>query len=92
MPGNKGQVFIMTTDGYFVSTLFTDCRYGIPWSGQTPALPRNALLNGYSLGEECFGPELFKGSDGNVYLSAGQNFNGIVRVDGLTSNASLWET
>jgi hypothetical protein len=78
--GNKGNVYLFTTDGLFVATLFRDCRYGeAAWS--MPKAERGMLLSGVTNGEESFWPSITQTSDGNVYLVT--NFPSILRLDGL---------
>lgn len=81
--GNKGDTYLFTMDGLFVSTLFNDSRDHPVWG--MPSLARNGMLNDVSLAEECFWPSVVKTDDGNVYMTAGKNHSGIVRIDGLNS-------
>lgn len=77
--GNKGNVYLFTTDGLFVGTLFKDSRTA-SWSN-IPAL-RRMLLNDVSIGEESFWSSITQTRDGQIYLVAG-NYSSIVRVEGL---------
>ena len=80
--GNKGNVYLFTTDGLFVATLFRDCRYGeAAWS--MPKAERGMRLDGVTNSEESFWPSITQTSDGNVYLVT--NFPSIIRLDGLES-------
>jgi hypothetical protein len=78
--GNKGNMYLFTTDGLFVATLFRDCR--IPkaaWS--MPKAERGMLLNDVTNGEESFFPSITQTQDGNVYIVT--NWPSIIRVGGL---------
>jgi len=76
--GNKGNIYLLTSDGLFVATLFKDSRTA-SWS--FPEAKKEMLVNEASTGEESFWPSLSQTSDGTIYLTA---HNGcIVRVDGL---------
>lgn len=82
--GDYGDLFMLTTDGLFVATLFKDTRLaGSPY-WPNPAV-RNMLLNDCTLLAECYYPTMMQTSDGKVYLQAGKNRSSIVRVDGLES-------
>lgn len=76
--GNKGNVYLFTTDGLFVATLFKDSRTA-SWSN-IPA-QRGMLLNDVSIGEENFWPSIAQTTDSLIYLVAGNS--SIVRVEGL---------
>ncbi|HET6246632.1 MAG TPA: PA14 domain-containing protein [Tepidisphaeraceae bacterium] len=76
--GNKGNIYLFTTDGLFVATLFKDGRTAA-WSFPTNA--RDMPVNDASLTEENFWPSITQTADGKIYLPA---YNGsIVRLDGL---------
>ncbi|MBE3071175.1 MAG: hypothetical protein IMZ66_13150, partial [Planctomycetes bacterium] len=78
--GNKGNVYLFTTDGLFVATLFRDCRLPeAAWS--MPQAERGMLLSGVTNSEESFWPSITQTADGRVYLVT--NFPSILRVDGL---------
>jgi hypothetical protein len=81
--GNKGQVYLFTTDGLLVATLFQDCRVGRPWS--MPEAKRGMLLDDVTLGEEHFGGQFTRSSDGRYYLVVGSNHSSLVEVEGLDS-------
>ena len=83
---NHGNIYIFTTDGLFVATLFKDMREGKKWS--MPVAERNMRLDGISLGEENFWPTLTQSSDGQVYLVDGAR-SSLVRLDGLGTIARL---
>ncbi len=79
--GNKGNIYLFTTDGLFVATLFQDCR--APTSSWTtrPTAERNMSVADLTNGEESFWPSIARTRDGKVYLVS--NYPAIIRVDGL---------
>lgn len=76
--GNKGQVYLFTTDGLFVATLFKDAR-ATGWN--FPTAKMGMRVDEASLQEEAFWTTMTQTSD-EIYLQAGF-FGNIVRVDGL---------
>ncbi|MES2454912.1 MAG: PA14 domain-containing protein [Bacteroidota bacterium] len=76
--GNKGNVYLFTADGLFVTTLFKDSRLA---SFNAPDEERNRKMNDYSLQEEDFWPSISQTSDGNIYVTGGPS--SIMRLDGL---------
>jgi hypothetical protein len=76
--GNKGQVYLFTTDGLFVATLFKDSR---TTSWNFPVAKIGMRVDEASLQEEAFFTTMTQTPDG-VWLQAGF-FGNIVRVDGL---------
>jgi len=81
--GNKGNIYLFTTDGLFVATLFRDCRYpDAAWS-TLPKAERGMLLNHVTINEESFWPSISETDDGNVYLVI--VWPSLVRVEGLES-------
>lgn len=76
--GNKGNVYLFTTDGLFVATLFKDSRTA-SWSDIPPR--RSMLLNDVSIGEEAFWSSIAQTTDGRIYLVVKNS--SIVRVEGL---------
>ncbi|MFZ2654388.1 MAG: hypothetical protein WAX69_05690 [Victivallales bacterium] len=87
--GNHGVVYLFTTDGLFVSTLFQDIRQSEPWPATAA---RGIELNKVSLHDECFFPSINQAADGNIYLSVGMSWAAIVRIDGLESIIRLPES
>jgi hypothetical protein len=86
--GVKGNIFLLSADGLFVSTLFHDGRLGAPaWS--LPLATRGARLDALTLGEEDFWTDVSQTSDGAVYLVAGSGHSSVVRVDGLETARRL---
>ncbi len=76
--GNKGNVYLLTTDGLFVATLFKDSRTA-SWSNISAQ--RGMLLNDVSIGDEDFWPSIAQTTDGRIYLVVLNS--SIVRVEGL---------
>jgi sugar lactone lactonase YvrE len=83
---NMGTVYVFTSDGLFVTTLFVDKRLGKPWSMPSPE--RNMSLTGFTLGEENFWPTWSQAPDGTVYLMNGAKAS-LVRLDGFDTVARL---
>src|SRR5205085_2852514 len=76
--GNKGTIYLLTTDGLFVSTLFHDSRQA---SFDFPEHTRGMSVSKASLHEESFWPTITQTRDGEVWLQVhdGQ----LVRVEGI---------
>lgn len=79
--GNKGNVYLFTTDGLFVATLFQDSRLR-GWDA--PHAVRDMRVNDLSLQEENFWPSLTQTADGEIYLVGGGDGGNVLRVDGLS--------
>lgn len=79
--GNMGNVYLFTSDGLFVATLFEDVRVGKVW--QFPSARRGLSLKGISPGDEHFWPTISQTSDGQVYLVYNKEACALVKVDGL---------
>ncbi len=77
--GNKGNVYIFTTDGLFVTRLFQDSR---TTSWNAPQAERGMKVNHLSLQEECFGPTWTRTDKGEVILQCGFTGN-IVEIKNL---------
>jgi hypothetical protein len=87
LAGNRGNLFMLTTDGFFVTELFRDCRLA---SNRGPAkAKRGMVIKNMSLGEECFWPSITQTADGNIYVVAGHPNTAIFRVVGLESAKRL---
>lgn len=78
--GNMGDMYLFTSDGLFVATLFKDARQGRSWA--MPLAERNMRLNDLTLHDENFWPSITQTSDGKVYLVDGGRTS-LVRIDGL---------
>ena len=79
--GNYGNVYLFTTDGLMVGTLFQDSRVAPFW--QMPIQERGMRLNDITLGEEAFHTALNQTENGDIYVTAGHNHSSLVKVDGL---------
>lgn len=86
---NHGMVYVFTTDGLFVTTLFKPMRAGDRW--KTPDPKRGMSLNDYSLGEENFWPTVTQTTDGEIYLADGAR-SSLVHVTGLQTISRLAAT
>ncbi|NIE68196.1 hypothetical protein F3J17_30460 [Burkholderia sp. Ax-1719] len=78
--GNEGSVYLFTTDGLFVATLFKDTR--LDTAPPPPKATRGLDLAATSLGPECFHPTIVRADDGNVYMQAGSTAP-LLRIVGL---------
>ncbi len=78
--GNMGNMYLFTSDGLFVATLFHDARQGRSWA--MPLAERNMRLNDLTLHDENFWPSITQTSDGSIYLVDGGRTS-LVRIDGL---------
>lgn len=80
--GNHGCIYLFTTDGLFVATLFKNQRQGQTWT--MPTATRGMLLNDVTLSEECFWPTMTQITNGEVFIQDGFR-QSLVRVEGLSS-------
>ncbi len=80
--GNMGNMYLMTADGMFVSTLFHDIRLRPNWAA--PVATRNMGVTDVSLHDENFWPSITQTADGRVFLVDGARTS-LVRVDGLNT-------
>ena len=92
--GNRGNLFMFTTDGFFVTELFRDRIAAGQGSGPDPVVgpaetKRGMSLKEMSLGEEAFWPSITQTADGNIYLVAGHGFSAIFRLTGLETMKRL---
>ena len=83
--GNKGTLYIFTTDGLFVATLFQDARTGKPWPAEAK---RGVDLSEVSLHEEDFSPTITQMEDGEILMQVGFTGN-LVRLEGLNQARRL---
>lgn len=86
--GNRGNLYMFTSDGFFVTELFRDRIAAGQGSGPDPVVgpveaKRGMSLKEMSLGEEAFWPSITQTKDGNIYLVAGHGFSAIFRLTGL---------
>jgi hypothetical protein len=79
--GNKGNIYLFTTDGLFVTTLFQDSRLPTAsWAKRSQAI-RGMSVSDLTTGEENFWPSITQTDDGKVYVVT--DFPAIMRLDGL---------
>ena len=83
MQGNKGQSFLWSEDGLFVSPLFKDSRESPQGWGAKEEF--GADWTNISLYDECFGGMVARQDDGVVRYLFGRNGCQVVRVEGLES-------
>lgn len=81
--GEKGNIFLLTTDGLFIQQLGGDMRTH-PLL-RLPQAKRGMLIDGYSFEDEHFHPTMTRTDAGDVILVAGKDYASIHRVTG-------WET
>ncbi len=86
--GNRGNLYMFTSDGFFVTELFRDRIAAGQGSGPDPVVgPAKAVrgmsLKEMSLGEEAFWPSITQTPDGKIYLVAGHGFSALFRLTGL---------
>ncbi len=86
---NHGCVYVFTSDGLFVATIFEDMRQGKRW--QMPLAERGMSLAGFTLGDENFWPSITQLPDGTVYLVDGSR-SSLVRLDGMNNLSRLPES
>ena len=82
MHSNMGRLYLMTTDGLFVASVFQDCRLGgDPWPREAkPGAP----LGGVTMGSEWFGGHFFRaGKTGDYYLIAGFTAYNLIKLNGF---------
>lgn len=87
--GNMGNMYLITADGLFVSTLFNDIRLRPNWAA--PVATRNMDVTDVSLHDENFWPSITQTADGRVFLVDGGRTS-LVRVDGLETLRSIPES
>jgi len=81
--GNKGNIYLFTTDGLFVATLFKDSRVpSASWAQRSRAI-RGMSATDLTTGEENFWPSITHTDDAQVYVAT--DSPAIIRVDGLDS-------
>jgi len=84
--GNMGNMYLLTADGLFVSTLFHDIRLRPNWAA--PVAIRNMDVTDVSLHDENFWPSITQTAEGRVFLVDGARTS-LVRVDGLETLTRL---
>ncbi len=79
--GNKGQAFILSEDGLFVTTLFRDTREAPQGQGATES--RGADWTKVTMNEEAFGGWFGRQDDGKLRYLFGHTAAHVVQVNGL---------
>jgi len=85
---NMGRLYLMTTDGLFVASVFQDTRLGSSgWpDNQRPGAP----LGGITMGSEWFGGHFFKATKTHeYYLIAGFTAYNLIKLNGFDSLRAL---
>ena len=77
---DRGMVYVFTTDGLFVTTLFDPMKSNSYW--KMPIAKRGMSLDGVRLWEENFWPTITQTLDGDVYMCDGDK-TALVKIDGL---------
>jgi hypothetical protein len=81
--GNMGSIYVFTTDGLFVTTLFEDGRHA-DWA--MPIAERGMDVTHNSVGSENFGLMMMQVPDGKIYVST---WCSLVQIDGLETTHRL---
>ena len=79
--GYNGEVYLLTADGYFLTTLLGDQRRVPRW--RLPELARGDTLPPVSPGAEHHWPSLNATPSGDVYLVAGKTHSSLLRLAGF---------
>ena len=87
--GNMGNMYLMTADGLFVTTVFHDVRTRPKWAA--PVATRNMDVTEVSLSDENFWPSMTQTADGKIYVVDGARTS-LVRIDGLDQLQRLPES
>ncbi|MBA3937067.1 MAG: discoidin domain-containing protein, partial [Planctomycetes bacterium] len=82
--GNQGVIYLFTSDGLFIATLFHDARQASTWA--MPTATRGMHLEDSSIGQENFWPSLTQTADGRVYVVTN---SAIIQVGGLETITRL---
>lgn len=84
MNSNMGRLYLMTTDGLFVASVFQDSRTGA--EALPPETRRGWPLGGVSMGSEWFGGFFFKArKTREYYLIAGSTSYNLIKLHGFDS-------
>jgi len=78
--GNMGNIYVFTSDGLLLATLFSDFRNAPDW--RMPVAVRGQDLSAISLGSENFWPTISQTSEGQVYLVDGAR-SSLIKLEGL---------
>lgn len=87
--GNHGEIYIFTTDGFFLDNVLENVETGRRWAFGN--LPRGTELSGVSPCDEHFWPTINRLPDGKIYLVVGKDASCVVRLEGLESMRRLAE-
>ncbi len=79
--GNHGDIFFLTSDGYFIDNFFEDIAVGRRWN--FPTAKRGMELAGVSPGDEHFWPTLTQYADGSLHIVANDFSCTLVNLRGL---------
>jgi len=85
--GNQGSIYVFTTDGLFVATMFRDGRTA---SWDFPRAVPGMLVNEATNQQEDFWPEWTQTADGDVYLTTMASY--LLRVENLDTIIRLPDT
>jgi hypothetical protein len=83
--GEKGSIYLMTTDGLFIGDLGGDIRVSPHIGVKYPTAKRGMVVEGISFYDEHYNPSLSQTKEGEVILTAGKEFSAVFSVDGLGS-------
>ena len=84
---NSGQIYLITTDGFFVAALFKHGWFSEPW-GNT-VLKRGDVVNDRSSDGEGFQQTITRRPDGRVFVQALNHTSSILEVTGLDTARRL---
>lgn len=88
MNSNMGRLYIMTTDGLLVASVFQDCRTGC--DGWPNDVKKGAPMGGVTMGGEWFGGYFFKAeATSEYYLIAGGTSYNLIKLNGLDTLAPI---
>jgi len=84
---NKGNIFLMTSDGLYLQTLGADMRVAPLW--RMPQAQRGMLIDSpehhITFEDEHYNPSMTQFPDGQVYVVAGKEHSSILHLEGLAS-------
>ncbi len=83
--GEKGSMYLMTTDGLFIQDVGGDNRIAPHMGTKYPVAKRGMVVEGVSFHDEHYCPSLSQTKEGDVILIAGKEYSAVHRVDGLAS-------
>lgn len=89
--GDRGNVYLMTMDGFYVGRLFQEPRGGNVKRWDTLPHKRGMSVAEISVPGENFWPRMVQLDDSKVYLVTGKNHSSIVNVENLNTLRRLSE-